>query len=58
MTDKLEYWYVNDLLVQNRETRDWLIMQEFAAGRGAVVKPASRDKHGRWILPVNDPMEQ
>jgi hypothetical protein len=54
----LEYWYVNDLLVQNRETRDWLVQQEMAAGREVDVRLAPRDEHGRWILPLADPMEQ
>ena len=54
----LEYWYVNDLLVQNRATRDWLITVEFAAGREVRVRPAPRDEHGRWVLPLNDPREQ
>jgi hypothetical protein len=54
----LEYWYVNDLLVQNRATRDWLIMQEFAAGREVTVRPVERDRIGNWVLPGNDPQEQ
>lgn len=54
----IEYWYVNGLLVQNRETRDWLAMQEFSAGRKVEMHLAPRDESGRWILPVNDPMEQ
>lgn len=54
----LEYWYVNDMLVMNRETRDRLIMMEFNQGRAVTVRPAPRDQHGRWVLPLNDPMEQ
>ena len=54
----LEYWYVNGFLVQNRETRDWLITQQFAAGRSVEVQLAPRDEHGRWVLPLNDPEEQ
>ena len=54
----LEYWYVNGLLVQNRETRDQVIMSEFALGREVDVRLAPRDEHGRWVLPLNDPWEQ
>ena len=54
----LEYWYVNGLLVQNRETRDRMIMSEFAQGRTVDVRLVPRDEYGRWVLPLNDPMEQ
>ena len=54
----LEYWYVNGLLVMTRERRDQLILTEFAQGREVQVERAPRDEHGRWVLPLNDPMEQ
>ena len=54
----LEYWYVNGMLVMSREVRDQLMMMEFAQGREVQVKRAPQDEHGRWVLPVTDPMEQ
>lgn len=54
----LEYWYVNDLLVKNRDARDRLIQYFKKQGCEVVVRSVDQDDQGRYIIPIGDPMEQ
>ena len=51
-------WYVNELLCRTEIARDRMIMFYSAQGHRVVVKPVPQDQQGRWIIPVNDTMEQ
>ena len=51
-------WYVNELLCYTEQRRDDMIMFYQAQGHRVTVKPVPQDQQGRWIIPVNDTMEQ
>lgn len=51
-------WYVNDLLCKTEIERDKIALFYFTRGHRVVVKPVPQDDRGRWIIPINDPMEQ
>lgn len=51
-------WYVNDLLCYDEESRDRMISFYTDCGKSVNVRPVPQDKQGRYILPINDPMEQ
>ena len=51
-------WYVNNVRCQTEARREELVMFFFAQGQSVEVREVERDEQGRWILPVNDPMEQ
>jgi hypothetical protein len=51
-------WYVNNVLCFNEKRRDELKFFYFSIGQDVEVREAPRDEYGRWITPINDPMEQ
>lgn len=51
-------WYVNDILCYTESRKDEMVMFYFAQGHRVVIKPVPRDHNGRYIIPINDPMEQ
>jgi hypothetical protein len=51
-------WYVNNVLCYDEKRRDEMKSFYFTQGQAATVREVEKDDHGRWILPLNDPMEQ